>query len=313
MTTTVVSNDLSLTGAEVQRRLSIIGLVPEDSERVKSLRGVMEKHAQEFTDSFFAYLAAQEEGNALVRDPEALVRAGRLKKEHLHAMVKGEYGVDYVQERLELAVLYADAGLDPRLFLGAYRHLLRNIGNRIMQGSLDDPLEGFATFMSLMKVAFFDLSFIVDVIVIERERIILQQQEAIRDLSTPVLPVREGLLILPMIGAIDTERARQLTEHLLEAIREHRAKVVVIDITGVPSMDMDVANRLVQTVLAARLSGARLLISGLSAQVSQALLSLRVDVSTLDTFGDLRGAIEEAELALGYTIRKPALTGRAAS
>src|SRR5437867_2445006 len=82
----------------------------------------------------------------------------------------------------------------------------------------------------------------------ERERIIRQQQEAIRELSTPVLQVRERLLILPIIGVIDAQRARQLTEQLLRGIRQNRAKVVVIDITGVPTIDSTVANHLVQTV-----------------------------------------------------------------
>ena len=71
----------------------------------------------------------------------------------------------------------------------------------------------------------------------ERERVIRQQQDAIRELSTPVLPVRERLLILPIIGVLDSERARQLTEQLLRGIRTHRAKVVVIDITGAPDVD----------------------------------------------------------------------------
>src|SRR3989441_6845453 len=82
----------------------------------------------------------------------------------------------------------------------------------------------------------------------ERERIIRLQQKAIRELSTPVLQVRERLVILPIIGAIDPQRARQLTEQLLRGIRSNRAKVVVIDITGVPSIDSTVANHLVQTV-----------------------------------------------------------------
>src|ERR1043166_5857984 len=76
-----------------------------------------------------------------------------------------------------------------------------------------------------------------------RERVIRQQQEAILELSTPVLQVRERLLILPIIGAIDAQRVRQLTEQLLRGIRANRAKVVVVDITGVPSIDSAVANR----------------------------------------------------------------------
>ena len=91
----------------------------------------------------------------------------------------------------------------------------------------------------------------------ERERVIHEQQEAIRELSTPVLQVRDRLLILPIIGVLDSARARQLTEQLLGAIRDNRATVVVIDITGVATIDRTVANHLVQTVEASRLMGAQ--------------------------------------------------------
>jgi rsbT co-antagonist protein RsbR len=136
----------------------------------------------------------------------------------------------------------------------------------------------------------------------ERERIILQQQEAIRELSTPVLQVRERLLILPIIGVIDPHRARQLTEQLLRAIRTNRAKVVVIDITGVAAMDANVANHLVQTVEAARLLGATVIVTGLSPEIAQTLVTIGVDLSEMTTVGDLQGGIEEAERLLGYKV-----------
>ena len=135
----------------------------------------------------------------------------------------------------------------------------------------------------------------------ERERVIRQQQDSIRELSTPVLPVRERLLILPMIGVLDSERARQLTEQLLTGIRTHRAKVVVIDITGVPDVDETVANHLVQTVDASRLMGASVIITGLSPLIAQTLVTIGVDLSKMDTIGDLQGGLEEAERLLGYT------------
>ncbi|SNS12180.1 rsbT co-antagonist protein RsbR [Geodermatophilus saharensis] len=135
----------------------------------------------------------------------------------------------------------------------------------------------------------------------ERERVIRQQQDALRELSTPVLPVRERLLILPIIGVLDSERARQLTEQLLTGIRTHRARVVVIDITGVPEVDESVANHLVQTVDASRLMGASVIITGLSPKIAQTLVTIGVDLSKMDTIGDLQGGLEEAERLLGYT------------
>ena len=143
----------------------------------------------------------------------------------------------------------------------------------------------------------------------ERERVIREQQEAIRILSTPVLQVRERLLILPIIGVIDPQRARQLTEQLLRGIRTNRAKVVVIDITGVPVMDATVANHLVQTVEAARLLGATVIITGLSPEIAQTLVTIGVDLGKMNTVGDLQGGIEEAERALGYKVMELAEAG----
>ena len=136
----------------------------------------------------------------------------------------------------------------------------------------------------------------------ERERVIREQQAAIRELSTPVLQVRERLLILPIIGVLDAQRARQLTEQLLGAIQANRAKVVVIDITGVATIDLSVANHLVQTVEAARLMGASAIITGLSSGIAQTLVDLGVDLTMMRTVGDLQGGLEEAERLIGYRV-----------
>jgi rsbT co-antagonist protein RsbR len=136
----------------------------------------------------------------------------------------------------------------------------------------------------------------------ERERVIREQQAAIRELSTPVLQVRGRLLILPIIGVLDSQRARQLTEQLLGAIQTNRAKVVVIDITGVASIDETVANHLVQTVEASRLMGASAILTGLSSEIAQTLVDLGVDLGSMRTVGDLQGGLEEAERLLGYRV-----------
>ena len=136
----------------------------------------------------------------------------------------------------------------------------------------------------------------------ERERVINEQQEAIRELSTPVLQIRERLLILPIIGVLDSQRARQLTQQLLAAIRDNRAAVVVIDITGVATIDRTVANHLVQAVEASRLMGAQVIVTGLSSSVAQSLVTLGVDLTKLNAVGDLQGGIEVANEIMGYRI-----------
>ena len=136
----------------------------------------------------------------------------------------------------------------------------------------------------------------------ERERVIREQQDSLRELSTPVLQVRERLLILPIIGVLDSGRAHQLTDQLLQGIRTHRARVIVIDITGVPDVDESVADHLVKTVDASRLMGAGVIITGLSSDIAQTLVTIGGDLSKMNTVGDLQGGIEEAERLQGLKV-----------
>lgn len=295
-------HEMALNETTIEARKKIVGLEAADLARIAAIRKVVVDHVEELTTAFFNHLSKLEEGRALLASKALLDRARNLKKEHLHAMVSGEYGTRYVEQRIELAAVYASAGLEARAFLGAFQHLLKSIGTLVMKNTPGGAMEAFENFMSLEKLAFFDLTLIVDVLVFERERLIRRQQEAIRELSTPVLQVRDRLLLLPIIGVIDTQRARFITENLLQSIRANRARVVVMDVTGVATIDSRVANHILQTVTAARLMGARVIVTGLSSDVAQSLAALGIELSKLTTVGDLQGGIEEAEQYLGYRV-----------
>jgi rsbT co-antagonist protein RsbR len=299
---TLRSSLISLTDAEIERRKIIVGLSAEDVIRIATLKELIARGGDRYTEDFFGYLADLREAPAMFGKREVLDEARRRKRAHLTAMAAAEYDRAYVEQRIVLAMLYSQHNLEPRAFLGAFHHLLRAIGADIMKASARNPDDGFQTFASLQKVAFFDIGIITDVLMSERERTISQQQDAIRELSTPVLQVRDGLLILPIIGTIDSQRAKQLTDGLLRAIRANRARMVVMDITGVAAVDSKVANHLIQTVAAARLMGSTVIITGLSAEVAQALVALGVDLGKITTTGDLQGGLEEAERMLGYRI-----------
>ncbi len=283
---------LQLDGRDVDQRKKYVGLDPDDLTRLASIKDLVVPKVDEFTAVFFDFLRTVDEAAALFRNPQTLEEAKRLKREHLIGMVGGEYGIAYVDQRIRLGMLYSKTGLDVRVFLGAFYRLMRAIGDAIMKHFIADPM------------------IIVDVLIDERERTINLQQEAIRELSTPALQVRDRLLILPIIGLVDSQRAKQLTDNLLHAIRANRAKVVVMDITGVAAVDSKVANHLIQTVAAARLMGATAIITGLSADVAQSLVALGVNLSSITTVGDLQGGLEEAERLLGY---KVVLAGQPAS
>ncbi len=305
-----VVREMGLTEQAIARRLRAVGLNADDLARIARIREPVLQHIEEYATAFFTYLGELEEARDFMRNRDVVEQARRLKLEHLVAMVSGQYGLEYTQQRVKLGRLYSRAGLEMRLFLGAFHDLLRRLGATVLK-SARSPEEAFEDFMSLKKVAFFDIGIIVDVMVFERERVISRQQEAIRELTAPVLQIRDRLLMLPIIGTIDTHRARMLTEGLLHAIRANRARVVVMDVTGVGGVDTKVANHLLQTVAASRLMGATVIVTGLSAEVAQTLGNLGVDLAGLQTIGDLQGGIEEAERLIGYQVVKsdPRMSG----
>ena len=179
--------------------------------------------------------------------------------------------------------------------------LLRDVLARALFTKYEDDVDHLNSVLDAYEPAANRIAVTVGVsFVEERERVISEQQEAMRELSTPVLQFRERLLLLPIIGVLDSDRARQLTEQLLGSIQENRAQVVVIDITGVATLDETVANHLVQTVEASRLMGADTILTGLSAEIAQTIVDLGVDLSMMHTVGDLQGGLEEAERLAGY-------------
>jgi PAS domain S-box-containing protein len=132
---------------------------------------------------------------------------------------------------------------------------------------------------------------------------IRRQREAIRELSTPVLRIRDRLLILPVIGEIDAPRAQHLTAELLRSIRTNRAKVVVIDMTGVAAMSPQVAQQIFSTIEACRLLGASIIMTGLSHGIADVLVSFGVDLGRVTSLGDLQSGMEEAERLLATDAR----------
>ncbi|MBN1285495.1 MAG: PAS domain S-box protein [Anaerolineae bacterium] len=135
-----------------------------------------------------------------------------------------------------------------------------------------------------------------------QQAIIEAQERAIRELSSPIIPVMEGVIVMPLIGSIDSGRAREITRALLAGVSEHRAKVVILDITGVAVVDSGVADHLNKTIMAARLKGARTIITGISDAVAETIVDLGIDWSHVDTLRDLQTGLVTALKQLGIKL-----------
>jgi rsbT co-antagonist protein RsbR len=227
-------------------------------------------------------------------DPSDLERTHELLTS---AIMDGDWS-PYLARMGDAGVRYAEAGLDFTAWFAAGR-ALRSRLVPLMVDALSDEAERLAE-------AVRGVAILIDLVLLAvgrsyisaKERIITDQQAVLRELSTPVLELRPGLLLVPLVGLIDSERALLLTQQLLEGVAAYRAKAVVLDITGVPAVDSAVANHLMQTVQATRLMGAHTLISGLSAENAQTLVRLGLDLGPLNTVGTLADGVLQAAAIL---------------
>ncbi len=279
--------------------------LPVEETGLKDFWAVYEAHYDEITKGMLRVLADHPDMGPVIRamPAEQMAEQNHRSRELMRQAIQHRDWTPYLADLRTQGAAYAKGGLRFSAWfsaVGAFRaqltpYLLDAYGK--MPQRLLSAMDGVTRFIDNA------MAVIGEEYLRTKEQTILQQQEALRELSTPVLQVRDRMLLLPIIGVIDTLRARQLTEDLLRAIRANRARMVVIDITGVPAVDSKVANHLVQTVDAARLMGATAIVSGLSAEVAQSLVTLGVDLRMLNTVGDLQGGLEEAERRLGYRVR----------
>lgn len=133
----------------------------------------------------------------------------------------------------------------------------------------------------------------------DRLATISAQAATIRELSTPVLKVWKGVLVMPLVGVLDTRRAQQMTDQLLHAIGREQARIAILDITGVSVMDTAVADHLMEAVRAARLLGAQTILTGIGPVNAQTLVKLRVELGELATAASLETALKRALRSLG--------------
>ncbi len=135
-----------------------------------------------------------------------------------------------------------------------------------------------------------------------REEIIRQQREDMMELSTPVIKVWDKILTLPIIGTLDSRRAQLMMEALLQKIVETGSTIAILDITGVKTMDTLVANHLIKTVTAARLMGARCILTGVSPAIAQTMVQLGIDLTQITTRAQMADGIKLALELIGRTV-----------
>lgn len=286
---------LNLDERELAKRLSAFEIAQEDLDRLRALRPFAERHMDDIIDDFYKLLLSHEEMRVHFPDEVAVRHVKRLQREYFLGLFSGVVDLRYVEYRLRVGATHERAGLQPKWYLAAYSRYLRIIADR-MFAEWKDADEVRRSYDSIQKLMHFDVALALDTYIAASIETITRHQAAIRELSTPVIRVYERVLLLPIIGTVDSQRAQQIMETVLVRVIEEQAKVIILDIAGVSIVDSQVADHIIETTAAIRLLGAQTILTGISAQVARTIVRLGVEISTMHTCSRLADGIE---LALG--------------
>lgn len=283
------------------QRVSYFEITDDDLARLGSLRSVAEGWSDGIVEGFYDLLLGHPDTRKFFPDEATVRRVKRTQRDYFLGLFSGRLDKAYVEDRMRVGAAHERIGLGPTWYLGAYRRFMALLSDRVC-AHFADRKEAEATIQSARKLVFFDISIAVDSYIVANIDALRRHQAAIRELSTPVIRVLDGVLLLPLIGTIDSQRAQQVMEAVLVRVSEDRARVLIVDIAGVPVVDTKVADHLLKTTAAVRLLGADTVLTGISAQVARTIVQLGVDISSMHTRSRLADGIDLALAMVGKRV-----------
>ena len=292
---------LKLDEDEVRSRRAFFEVTDEDLGRLVSLRSVAEACTDEIVEGFYALLLGHPETRKFFEDETTIKRVKRTQRDYFLGLFAGRCDLAYVEDRLRVGAVHERIGMSPKWYLGAYRRYLELLHQQLFKRL--EPAEAHLAYAAVQRLVYFDQSLAIDTYIAANLESIGRHQSALRELSTPVIRVHEGVLLLPLVGAIDRLRAQQIMESVLVRVAEDQARCIIIDIAGVPVVDTKVADYLMKTTAAVKLLGAEVILTGISAQVARTIVQLGVQITSMHTVSRLDEGIELALAMIGKSIR----------
>jgi rsbT co-antagonist protein RsbR len=279
---------------EWERRKGFVGFTDEDARLLRELRPVAEAYADEVVEGLYRQFLRFEETRAFFPDNATLNRVKALQKEYFLGLTRGDYGEAYLANRLHIGRVHQRIGLSPRWYMGAYSIYMQSTFPRVMAAFRPDVEKGQRMFLALLKIMKLDQELAITMYIAAGEEVVSRQAQEILEISTPVVQVWEGVMAAPLIGTLDTQRAQQFTERLLDRIVETGSTVALVDITGVPAIDTRTAQHLTEAIIAVRLLGAQVVLTGVRPAIAQTLVHLGIDLSNVITRSSLAAGLRFA-------------------
>lgn len=280
---------------------ALYAVSPADTERVRALGEAVSPRIDELIERFYRWLEEQPEFE-LLNSPATLARLKVQQRRYWETFFEASVDEAYLASRRTVGEVHARVGLPLSVYFAGMNRM-----NHIITADMADaidPAHYALTCQSVTRMLHLDTSIVVETYSRIVNEALAEQGEALAQMSTPVTSIWEGILMLPVVGIIDSQRARGIMQAMLARISATQAKTIILDISGVPVVDTMVANHLIKITKATRLMGCVCTLSGISPPIAETMVELGIEVGDIPTTTSLRDAIADAFERRGWTIHQ---------
>lgn len=289
--------------------LATFDLTDADLELVREAGAHLLPHVEDFVQDWYAWLRGHEEFDTFFGDAdELLAHVQRHQVRHWGALLGGAVDDRYIAARRHVGAVHGRIDLPNVIYLSGMFMSDRLLQERL--AAVDPRPERYDAMASaLTKMVFLDTHLVLEQIHATQRRAAEEaaeenarleaRSEALLEQATPVTPIWEGILLLPLIGVLDSSRTQEIMTKTLSMISAERTKVFMLDISGVRTVDTAVANQLVKITQATRLMGCEAIVSGISPEIAFTMVELGVGIGQIRTTATLRDAFEIALQLVG--------------
>lgn len=268
---------------------------PEDLAALKQCGEVMKlsNKVEDVVDKFYEWLGAQPEFTVFFNSQETVERVKQLQKKYWGEFFGGVVDQSYVDYRVRIGEIHAQRDMPNLIYFAAMSRFNELFADAIVSCGFTHD-ETSKTFSAFNKLTMLDTFVTSDQVAQFARRRVIESGKAMLEMSTPVTSIWEGILLLPLVGIVDSQRTQDIMDKSLSRISETRARVFVMDISGVVTVDTAVANNFIRITQATRLMGCDCIISGISPNVARTLVELGASVGEVRTTATLRDALQLA-------------------
>ncbi len=298
---------LALRPAEEQmtagEMLTLYQVETADLDHIQSFGEFVVPKLDDYVTHFYGWMETQPEFEQFFSDAEKLTRVQRQQVHYWREFFSAKVDDEYLRNRRIVGDAHARIGLPIQAYLAAMNASFRFLTDSVYDGNLSDD-EYARSVHSINKLMHLDTAIVVQTFTVRVNRILAEQNDSLMQMSTPVTEIWDGILLLPIVGIIDSKRAQDIMDATLAKVSETRARVAILDISGVGVVDTAVANHLIKITKATRLMGCETTISGISPAIAQTVVELGIDVGDVHTTATLRDALAFAFQTAGVEMRQ---------